>query len=260
MYIASTDSTNNLMRASYSDREDLFTIRTDFQTAGRGQQGNGWESEQGKNLLFTTLLRGWNIPAAEPFVLNEVVSVALYRAVVPLLTGYHAERLSIKWPNDLYYADRKLAGILIENTLQGSQVNCSIVGIGLNVNQTIFLSSAPNPCSIAQITGTEHAIEPILNAFLCQLQDLHRWLCSGEYDAMCKTLHADYMNCLYRRKGFYLWQEREVSLAPSMPQMQHEAGQFMARIEAVSPNGELILCTETNEKRTYHFKQVRYVL
>ena len=260
MFIVSTDSTNNLMRAAYLDREDLFTIRTDFQSAGRGQQGNGWESEQGKNLLFSTLLRDWGLPATEQFVLNEVVSLSLYQAVLPLLNQHDADLLSIKWPNDLYFADRKLAGILIENILQGSRVYRSIVGIGLNVNQTFFRSSAPNPISLQQITGTDHALEPILEAFVGHLQDRHALLRSDTPTQVRDAIHSDYMSHLYRRQGFYLWQEREVSLLPTMPQMQQEEGQFRARIDGVSANGELVLCTEANEKRTYHFKQVRYVL
>ena len=153
MFIAETDSTNTLLRQHFLDREDLFTLYTDFQTAGRGQQGNGWESEKGKNLLFSTLLRDWQIPLERLFLLNQAVSLALYQAVLPTLPDDLQPYLTIKWPNDLYFKDRKLAGILIENLWQANRLHRSIAGIGLNVNQTRFLSSAPNPISLCQITG-----------------------------------------------------------------------------------------------------------
>ena len=139
MFIAETDSTNNLLRRLYLDENDLFTIYTDFQTAGRGQQGNGWESEKGKNLLFSTLLREWSIPVSSQFLINQIVSLSLYHTVRAILKEDQQSLLTIKWPNDLYFQDKKLAGILIENIWQGNQVSHSIAGIGLNVNQTVFL-------------------------------------------------------------------------------------------------------------------------
>ena len=265
MYIAEIDSTNNLLKQKYLDQEDLFTIRTDFQTAGRGQQGNGWESEKGKNLLFSALLRDWNIPVARQFVINEVVSLSIYHSVYQSLLPFVQpdknpvilSALHIKWPNDLYYGDKKLAGILIENAWEGAFVSRSVVGIGLNVNQTIFHSSAPNPISLRQIVDVEWNVETILQRFIQSITS-YKSLFTG-VSAPYDTLHAEYFSKLYRSHGYYLWEERDVSLAPSMPQFSQTNRQFMAKMDAVLPSGELVLITEQQEKRTYHFKQVRYV-
>ena len=134
--------------------------------AKRGQQGNGWESEKGKNLLFSTLLREWSIPVSSQFLINQIVSLSLYHTVRAILKEDQRPLLTIKWPNDLYFQDKKLAGILIENIWQANQVSRSIAGIGLNVNQTVFLSPAPNPVSLCQITGYELNRQDILQHFL----------------------------------------------------------------------------------------------
>lgn len=251
MFIAETDSTNNLLRSRYLDEEDLFTVAAGFQTAGRGQQGNGWESERGKNLLFSTLLRGWHVPVPQQFLLNQAVSLSLYQAVLSSLDPDRQPPLAVKWPNDLYYGDRKLAGILIENLWQGGEVSRSIAGVGLNVNQTVFLSSAPNPVSLCQITGREHDCGVILRRFL---ENLRQYRCRLQQAA------EEYMRVLYRREGMFLWEEREVSSDPSMPQMTRNSRQFLARIDTVLPTGELALITADDSRRTFHFKQVRYVL
>ncbi len=255
MFIAETDSTNDLLRRRYMDEEDLFTVSAGYQTAGRGQQGNGWESERGKNLLFSTLLRDWHIPVPQQFIVNQVVSLSLYHAVLTCLTEDLRQGLAVKWPNDLYFGDRKLAGILVENIWQGGLVNRSIAGIGLNVNQTVFLSSAPNPVSLCQVTGSEHDSEHILRLFLDALRQYRLRLAEADSD-----IASEYMRVLYRREGFFLWEEREVSLLPSMPRMTRNDSQFLARIDTVLPTGELVLLTPDGNRRTYHFKQIRYVI
>ena len=260
MYIAETNSTNTLLRRLYLDEDDLFTIYTDFQTAGRGQQGNGWESEKGKNLLFSTLLREWHIPVTCQFLINQIVSLSLYYTVRAFLTEDLQPFLAIKWPNDLYYKDKKLAGILIENIWQTGQVSRSIAGIGLNVNQTVFCSQAPNPVSLCQIAGHEMNRQDILQLFLQSLLHYRSLMNDPSYCSLDADIHSAYMRALYRREGFYRWEEREVSSLPTMPQMTHTSNQFLASIHAVLPSGELVLLTTDNQQRIYHFKQVRYVL
>ena len=146
MYIKQTHSTSTLLREQYTDDlPHLYTIRTDFQTAGRGQAGNSWESEEGKNLLFSSLLRYEGIRAADQWRLSMLVAVACWEVLAKYLPK---DWLTIKWPNDIYYGDKKLVGILIENSLSGSMVDHTIAGIGVNVNQTEWLSNAPNPMSM----------------------------------------------------------------------------------------------------------------
>lgn len=248
MYIRQTNSTSTLLREQYTDTlPHLYTIRTDYQLAGRGQAGNGWESEDSKNLLFSTLLR-CEVSPAEQFRLTMWVSVAM---VEMLLKYLPAEGLTIKWPNDIYYGDKKLAGILVENTLVGSKIAYSIVGIGLNVNQLEFLSPAPNPISMQQISGKEYDVENLLEEYLAVLK---RW-----QNVPLQTLQDTYMSYLYRRRGMYPYVEREVSLVPTAIAQSTE-GAFRAEIQGITPQGELVLQTEKGETRTYHFKQIRFVI
>ena len=125
-------------------------VVADYQTAGRGCGTNRWESERGKNLLFSVMLHPENVPANRQFQISRAISLAIVDAL-----GEWVGDLSIKWPNDIYWRNGKLAGILIENSLQGSMIRDSIIGVGLNVNQRAFHSDAPNPVSMYQLTGQE---------------------------------------------------------------------------------------------------------
>ena len=257
MFIDETHSTSSLLRETYDDSlPHLFTIRTDFQTAGRGQAGNSWESEKGKNLLFSTLLRYPDVDAADQWRLSMLVAVAVREAITSILSPL-ASRLSpitIKWPNDIYYNDQKLVGILIENTLSGRQIAYTIAGVGINVNQTQWLSNAPNPVSMKQITGEEYDIEDLLNAFLEAIQ---RW-----ETASTEQLREEYIKHLYRRTGWYPYLEREVSVVPTNIQLatQPADGVFLAQWVDITPQGEWVLRLKSGEEKRYHFKQIRFVL
>ena len=257
MYIDETHSTSSLLRETYVDSlPHLFTIRTDFQTAGRGQAGNSWESEKGKNLLFSTLLRYPEVEAADQWRLSMLVAVAVREAITSILSPL-APRLSpitIKWPNDIYYNDQKLVGILIENTLSGRQIAYTIAGVGINVNQIKWLSDAPNPVSMKQITGEEYDVEKLLNAFLEAIQ---RW-----ETASTEQLREEYIKHLYRRTGWHPYLEREVSLAPTNIHLstQDDQGVFLAQWVDITPQGEWVLRLQTGEEKRYHFKQIRFVL
>ena len=270
MYIERTNSTNTLMkellvRGEWPEGEKW--LRTDFQSAGRGQAGNSWESAPGKNLLCSVLMSYQ--PSAisrQPFYLNVLVSVAVHKVIRSVLCQQSglcsvSEAVSIKWPNDIYYGDKKIAGILIENAILGSEVTYSIAGIGLNVNQTTFLSSAPNPVSLKLISGKETDIDTLMQALMAQIEVL---------EAMDEAqVWAYYRDHLYRRDGFWPFMEREVSTAPTMnysPSLEERDGErlerpiFLAKIEDVRTDGELELRDQDGNLRTYHFKEIRYVL
>lgn len=250
MYIEQTHSTSSLLRETYSESlPHLYTIRTDFQTAGRGQAGNGWESERGKNLLFSSLLRYDKLQAAEQWRLSMLMSVAICQTLANyILKG----NLTIKWPNDVYWDDKKLVGILIENILQGANVAYTIAGIGVNVNQTEWLGNAPNPISLKQITGMDYDIETLLCEFL---QSLRNW-------EQCSTaeLKKAYMQHLYRKEGWHKFVEREVSTLPTAIATDGIEGAFEAQIKDVTHQGELVLKLRQGEERIYHFKQIRFVI
>ena len=270
MYIERTNSTNTLMkellvRGEWPEGERW--LRTDFQSAGRGQAGNSWESAPGKNLLCSVLMSYQ--PSAisrQPFYLNVLISVAVHKVIRSVLCQQSglcsvSEAVSIKWPNDIYYGDKKIAGILIENAILGSEVTYSIAGIGLNVNQTTFLSSAPNPVSLKLISGKETDIDTLMQALMAQIEAL---------EAMDEAqVWAYYRDHLYRRDGFWPFVEREVSTAPTMnysPSLEERDGErlerpiFLAKIEDVRTDGELELRDQDGNLRTYHFKEIRYVL
>lgn len=270
MYIERTNSTNTLMkellvRGEWPEGERW--LRTDFQSAGRGQAGNSWESAPGKNLLCSVLMSYQ--PSAisrQPFYLNVLISVAVHKVIRSVLCQQSglcsvSEAVSIKWPNDIYYGDKKIAGILVENAILGSEVTYSIAGIGLNVNQTTFLSSAPNPVSLKLISGKETDIDTLMQALMAQIEAL---------EAMDEAqVWAYYRDHLYRRDGFWPFVEREVSTAPTMnysPSLEEKDGErlerpiFLAKIEDVRTDGELELRDQDGNLRTYHFKEIRYVL
>ena len=257
MFIDETHSTSSLLRETYDDSlPHLFTIRTDFQTAGRGQAGNSWESEKGKNLLFSTLLRYPEVEAANQWRLSMLVAVAVREAITSILSPL-ASRLSpitIKWPNDIYYNDQKLVGILIENTLSGRHIAYTIAGVGINVNQTQWLSNAPNPVSMKQITGEEYDVENLLNA---SLEAIQRW-----ETASTEQLREEYIRHLYRRTGWHSYMEREVSVAPTNIQLSAQAADavFLAQWVDITPQGEWVLRLKSGEEKRYHFKQIRFVL
>lgn len=240
--------------------EGEWFLYTGFQTAGRGQAGNGWESEEGKNLLCSVLIDYGHWPSAiSPFYLNVLVSVAVHKVIrsvlcqaKPVCALSGEADLTIKWPNDIYWQDKKVAGILIENAIIGNEVKYSIAGIGLNVNQTEWRSDAPNPVSMKQISGKETDIDGLMQALMTEIE-------AAEKEST-EEVWTYYRAHLYRREGFWPFVEREVSIAPTMNADKKTEGVFLAKIENVRTDGEIVLQDQQGNVRKYHFKQVRYVL
>ena len=275
MYLSECDSTNTRLKQLLAAGQAPDYIYAGYQTAGRGQTGNGWESERGKNLICSILVERQKVPSGTPinveslFDLNVAVSVAVHKAVTGYglrvtgdglqVTGYGlrvtGDGLTIKWPNDIYWKDKKLAGILVENAIIGNEVRYAIAGIGLNVNQTEFRSDAPNPISLRQITGREQDVHELMRQLLAAM---HAVLAEPE-----QAVWDYYRAHLYRREGYWPYVEREVSTEPTMNANSQEPiakSLFRARIEDVLPTGELVLRDEEGKQRIYHFKQVRYVI
>ena len=261
MYIDETDSTNSLMARLLRGEEEQYAaclsekiplLYTTYQTAGRGQTGNGWESERGKNLLLSYLLREPDVNISEQFMLNVTAAVAAHRTIAEWLSPEQRPMLTIKWPNDIYIGNRKIAGILVENSLCGTKIQHSIAGIGINVNQEQWVSGAPNPVSIKQLTGVKADIDAIVKRFKHKLETTLAWEPA--------QLRNYYRVHLYRRDGYWPFVEREVSTQPTMNATAGVEGQFMARIKEILPTGEIVLIDQQGNQRKYHFKQVRYVL
>jgi len=206
------------------------------QTAGKGQRGNSWESEAGKNITCSLLLYPSFLSARQIFILSEAVSLG----VKETLDAY-TDDITIKWPNDIYYKERKIAGILIENELTGNNYNMSVAGIGLNINQERFFSDAPNPVSLKQITGKDYDTETIMKEMVRNIMNLYEKLKAGDTEKIIRMYHE----ALYRKTGLHRYEGND--------------GLFNALINRVSDDGLLHLITDNNEERSYAFKEVRFL-
>ena len=273
MKVESTNSTNTLLRELVAKGEAPEFVYTDFQTEGRGQTGNTWESEAGKNLLCSILLE----PDDEPFYLTVAVSVALYKVVADAIEetartseneivsmfsndfyGLASYRLTIKWPNDLYYEQRKLAGVLIETGLCGNRMDYAIAGIGLNVNQTRW-RSAPNPTSLKTVCKSSTFVDKVFDIDLL-MEKLNKEV-REVLQLPRRGVWEFYKSHLFRGgDGPWPFVERTVDMAPTMNAPKGTKGTFKAWIVDVKPDGRLVLQDEDGEMRFYHFKQIRYVL
>lgn len=226
-------------------REQLpagYVLAAVAQTAGRGQRGNSWEAQPGKNLTFSILLRPKAIPAAAQFELSMIVSLA----ITETLRNRCGVETLIKWPNDIYTPDgRKICGILIENSLAGAEISMSVAGIGLNVNQTEFLSDAPNPVSLHQLIGHDTELEPLLAA-LCQS------ICR-RLDSYTRAENSAELLARYKRE---LWRGDGARYPFRIPGGES----FMASISDVRPSGELILRDSSGQDRSFLFKEVEFII
>lgn len=216
---------------------ELTTVTADFQTSGRGQRGNSWESEEKKNLLFSFVLYPTFLEARNQFLLSQAVSLAVKEELDTYTDG-----ISIKWPNDIYWKEKKICGMLIENDLTGTRITQSIAGIGINVNQEVFRSPAPNPVSLKQITGKDHPPATLLEGIMQRMKENYLSLQQGETD----SIGCRYHQALFRNEGLHLFRD--------------SAGEFRAQIVGVEPDGYLVLQDETGKIRRYVFKEVQYVL
>ena len=220
--------------------KEFHTVIAENQTAGRGQRGNSWESESGKNLTFSTVLYPKALEAKEQFYLSMITAYSVIHAL-----SHYTDGFSIKWPNDIYWKDKKIAGILIENELEGAYINRSIIGIGVNVNQEIFRSSAPNPVSLHQIIGQPINREELFINILTRITSSYIYL-EKEYCKAVPDIRQQYQKYLYRKEGLYPYRDAQ--------------GEFMAEFQEVEPDGHLVLKDEQGNLRRYAFKEVKFVL
>lgn len=251
MYIATVHSTNSWVREHIDTFQDTC-LWTTCQTAGRGQAGNTWESEDGQNLLLSFLVRRPPISAEQQFRLTMATSLAVCETVHSLLP---IEEAQIKWPNDIYVGDNKLCGILIETVLMGTNIDYAVIGIGLNINQTQWQTNVPNPTSLKRLTGSTYQIEPIANALTTALHNELTKLSDA-------TLKARYMQHLYRREGEWQFVEREVNTMPTQIVQRNNPNAFWAKIADITEQGLLVLSPKDTNQPTqaYHFKQIQYIL
>lgn len=245
IHISSCDSTNTSL--TQLNREKILRdgiglpestiLRADFQSAGKGQRGNSWESEDGKNLLFSLLLTPTFIKANQQFYISQAVALGITKTLNKYTTD-----ISIKWPNDIYWKNKKICGILIENVLEGSSIGSSICGIGININQASFRSNAPNPISLRQITEKEYNLDILLNEIADNIMYFYALLKEDQTEIIRQT----YRNNLFRKEGFHLFNDG--------------ISDFKAKIKNIEESGILILESENGIDKRFAFKEVRYIL
>ena len=232
------DSTNEeLYRLiKTEDLAEGTIIRSDYQLAGRGHGGNRWESGRGLNLLFSVYLKPDFIPPDRAFHLSRITSLSLHEIIDNQCDG-----VSIKWPNDILVGERKIAGILIENSIMNQAVSQSIIGIGINVNQTSFDPYIPPATSLRIEKRCHFDIHGLLAAFRTSFEKWYQVLVSGNEAGVLDS----YMQKLY-------------GLGISMHYRSAE-GKFRAAIRDVKPSGELVMESEKGDILTFGFKEVEYL-
>jgi len=234
--VASTnDYLHQLIDSGQAD--NLTVVIANHQTKGRGHGDNSWESEEGLNLTCSLLYLPKGIAADLQFCISQAISIGL----VKLLEETTSRKFIVKWPNDIFYGDKKVAGILIENTIIGNMVQASIIGIGLNVNQVVFRSSAPNPISIRQIINKPVDLNMLFDELLRSVSFYFEMLDSSKFEA----IHTSYLDKLYRLNEWY--------------NFESDAGRFRGMIIGISDYGELIIKNEREEQDRYLYKTIKYI-
>lgn len=245
--LPTVDSTNLFVREMLQEEQTgqvvsatalpgFTLVVADDQTRGRGQQGNSWETERGKNLTFSLLCHPDFLLASRQFVLSQCMAVAVREALAQYVDG-----VEVKWPNDIYVGERKISGTLIECDLQGKHIANCIIGVGININQTEFRSDAPNPTSLRLLTGEEHDREEVLSSVIRHFLQGYEQLANGQEE----EVRQRYMQHLYRRTGMHRYSDVR--------------GAFMAEIADVEPTGHLHLRFENGNMVRYEFKELRFL-
>ena len=189
--LESVDSTNNYTSKLLADNKltEGTVVLAGYQNSGRGQINNTWESEPGKNLLMSVILYPEFLPVQQQFLLSKVVALGVRDMLAKFV-----DEVKIKWPNDIYIGDKKIAGILIENSIMGYTIGSSVAGIGININQEVFLSNAPNPVSLFQLKGNFFDLDELFGILCEKIELWYVRLCNAQLD----LINNAYVDSLYR--------------------------------------------------------------
>jgi BirA family biotin operon repressor/biotin-[acetyl-CoA-carboxylase] ligase len=233
-----TDSTNNYANKQiWSGEVAGGTVFLAYeQSNGRGQAGNFWESEPGKNLTFSIVLYPDFLELRRQFLLSKVVTLGIYSAL-----NKYVEQLTIKWPNDIYSGNKKLGGILIENSIMAGVLKSSVIGIGLNVNQVNFYSSAPNPVSMKILTNQHFDCENLLTEILTGVNNYYEQLQNENFDEIDRA----YIKVLYRINEQHTFRS--------------ENEEFTGEIIGVNEIGQLLIRKTNGLIEEFHFKEVEFL-
>jgi len=239
----SVDSTNSFAKQLLSNSKPIegTVIMAREQFAGRGQMGNKWAAEGGKNITLSVVLYPEQLDADKQFFLNMAVALAVKDFCEFVLM----DEVKIKWPNDIYYHDKKVGGILIENTINGNKISSSVVGIGINVNQNEFDESLPNPASLLQIKKPADAPDYDISRLV---DDLCSYL--EKYYLQLRQLHYNFLDKGYTEALYRYQQTHEFKRGDSI---------FKGEINGVTKEGKLIIHSGNKELR-FGFQEVEYII
>ena len=233
------DSTNAYLQRQQSECDIRnWVVGADEQTAGKGMGSNGWESEVGKNLTFSLAVDMSFLPAERQFLLSEAVPLGIVEVLDTVLP---ADKISIKWPNDLVYENRKLAGILINSTIKANMMDVSIIGIGLNVNQMQFQDWPTHPISLKMITGQTYDLQPLMEQIADRILIKVEQLKSGP-----SSIEQEYLKRLFR---YRTWADYEVD--------GKVLRLFMTGIDVF---GRLQLVDEAQQSYSFDINEIKFVL
>ncbi len=228
-----TSTNEHLLQLSVKEKLPEGTVViADSQTCGRGLGNNAWESEPNQNLTFSIILYPLSVKASEQFIVSKVLSLAVYDFVSQYIPG-----VSIKWPNDVYVGDKKIAGMLIENFIEGTYLVKTIAGIGLNINQEHFTSKALNPVSIRQLTGKNYFLDSCFTDLYAHIANRYRML-----EGKNAVIYTDYLRRMYR--------------IGRLSRFSSDGKYFNATITGVNRYGMLEMTTLGNERKAFGFKEV----
>lgn len=245
--LTDTTSTNDyLLKLSAEstgekDKRNICVVSS-FQSAGKGMGTNTWESDAGKNLLFSILVHPTWLDASAQYLLSMAEAVALQ----DVLSEY-TDDITIKWPNDIYWKDKKISGTRIDGNIKGRYMSDMIIGTGININQESFHSDAPNPVSLFNITGKIHDQEEILQKILERFEHYYN-IASMEWkvNKQSETISRLYRQNLYRSSGIHRYEDKN--------------GLFEASIQDIQTKGMLILRRTDGTLSQYEFKEVKFII
>jgi len=236
------DSTNNFAHQYLSENVNTHdsisgtVIYANFQTSGKGQAGNKWESEKGKNLLLSIIIMPPHLIAEQQFIISKFISVSIILFLRKLKIS-----AKIKWPNDIYIDNKKVGGILIENVISGNYIKSSIIGIGLNINQKNFSKLLPNPISISLLNNKDYEVKDIFTGLTKEIDFQFRKIQNNKYN----FFNENYLKYLYRLNKRTLY--------------KIDGTVVEAKITGITEFGQLIvLCN--NEERIFNFKEIEFVI
>jgi BirA family biotin operon repressor/biotin-[acetyl-CoA-carboxylase] ligase len=239
LFYESIESTNITALALLREKElpEGTVIQAAFQSSGKGQAGNSWKSEKGQNLLFSVVLYPGSVSPGEQFIISMAISLGICD-----FTDIYFNGTTIKWPNDIYVNNEKIAGILIENSIMGDSIESSVAGIGFNINQDKFDPETRNPTSLKTITGRIHDTGKCLKEILACLDKRYKQLLYGDRE----QIRDEYISHLYRAGEWYTYRTAGI--------------RFEGKITDILPSGSIRIEARDGNLREFSFKEVDFII